>query len=109
MEQSKPAQLLGGRIAKVKLAMVQSLLERTGLDRKPPEASRSHRPRLDMLTARHVDVAIVFLSMLGHRDAVDYLESVGMRTDIAHRVLERPALRRGVYDENGLRIDSRSR
>lgn len=109
MSPRKPLPSAESRFSRAKATMMRNLLERTGLDRKPPETHATHRPRVDEVTAQQVDVAIVFLSMLGYADAVDYLTRVGMREDIAHRVLEQPACRRGVYDENGLRIDSAGR
>lgn len=53
------------------------------------EANRAHRSagRLDALTAQRLEVAIVYLEMLGFDDAYDYLRSVAMPSDLAHRVL----------------------
>ncbi|HAT32697.1 MAG TPA: hypothetical protein DCW29_18200 [Janthinobacterium sp.] len=51
--------------------------------------------RPDTLTAQKVEVSMVFLSMLGVRDAARYLASNDISLDVALRVLTRPHSRRG--------------
>lgn len=53
------------------------------------EANRAHAAvgRLDSLTAQRLEVAIVYLEMLGIDDARKYLRSVAMPSDLADRVL----------------------
>lgn len=53
------------------------------------EADRAHASagRLDALTAQRLEVALVYLAMLGFDDASEYLRSVAMPSDLAYRVL----------------------
>lgn len=51
------------------------------------DRARASAGRLDALTAQRLEVAVVYLEMLGFDDASEYLRSVAMPSDLADRVL----------------------
>lgn len=57
------------------------------LSKHEADRVRASVGRLDTLTAQRLEVAIVYLEMLGFDDANEYLQSVGMPSDLAYRVL----------------------
>ncbi|MDP3670966.1 MAG: hypothetical protein WA191_06175 [Telluria sp.] len=63
-------------------------------------------PRRDVVTARKVEVGIIFQAMLGTADAADYMLKNGVPLKVVLRVLTQPSARRGSHNACGIRVDS---
>lgn len=65
-----------------------------------------NHPRRDVVTARKVEVGIIFQAMLGSADAADYMLKNGVPLKVVLRVLSQASARRGSHNACGIQVDS---